>query len=134
MAILVIVDQLSKQGIFIPTHNTITSTLLAKLLVLHMFSKHGVPSHCTSDRGLELMSHFFCSLRKAFDMKLHFISSYHPQGDGQTKRVNQTLEQYLQCYCNYQQDNWAALLPLAEFAYKNAPNENAFFILYKHKI
>ena len=50
-AILVIVDWLSKQGIFIPTHDTITSTLLAELFVLHVFSKHGVPSHCTSDRG-----------------------------------------------------------------------------------
>src|ERR1700726_4659808 len=30
------------------------------------------------------------------------------------------LEQYLHCYCNYQQDNWSELLPLAEFAYNNA--------------
>jgi len=32
------------------------------------------------------------------------------------------LEQYLCVYCNYQQDNWPELLPLAEFAYNNAPN------------
>src|ERR1700726_1127575 len=32
------------------------------------------------------------------------------------------LEQYLHCYCNYQQDNWSELLPLAEFAYNNAPS------------
>ena len=38
------------------------------------------------------------------------------------KRANQTLEQYLQMYCNYQQDNWLDLLPLAEFAYNNAPS------------
>jgi hypothetical protein len=36
--------------------------------------------------------------------------------------MNQTLEQYLRIYCNYQQDNWADLLPIAEFAYNNAPN------------
>jgi hypothetical protein len=56
-------------------------------------------------------------------MKLHFTSGYHPQGDGQTERVNQTLEQYLRVFCSYQQDNWASLLPLAEFSYNNAPNE-----------
>jgi hypothetical protein len=56
-------------------------------------------------------------------MKLHFTSGYHPEGDGQTERVNQTLEQYLRVFCNYQQDNWSELLPLAEFAYNNAPNE-----------
>ena len=55
-------------------------------------------------------------------MKLHFTSGYHPEGDGQTKRTNQTLKQCLQVYCNYQQDNWSELLPLAEFAYNNAPN------------
>jgi len=55
-------------------------------------------------------------------MCLHFTSGYHPEGDGQTERSNQTLEQYLRIYCNYQQDNWADLLPLAEFAYNNAPS------------
>jgi hypothetical protein len=36
--------------------------------------------------------------------------------------MNQTLEQYLRIYCNYQQDNWSELLPLAEFSYNNAPS------------
>ena len=33
--------------------------------------------------------------------------------------MNQTLEQYLYVYCNYQQDNWSELLSLMEFAYNN---------------
>ena len=36
--------------------------------------------------------------------------------------MNQTLEQYLRVYCNYQQDNQSILLSLAEFAYNNAPS------------
>ena len=52
-------------------------------------------------------------------MKLHFMSRYHPECDGQTEYANQTLEQYLQIYCNYQQDNWHSLLPIAEFCYNN---------------
>jgi len=55
-------------------------------------------------------------------MWLHFTSGYHPEGDGQTECTNQILEQYLYVYCNYQQDNWSELLPLAEFAYNNAPS------------
>ena len=47
---------------------------------------------------------------------------YHPEGDSQTERVNQTLEQYLRIFTNYQQDNWSSLLPLAEFSYNNALN------------
>jgi len=53
-------------------------------------------------------------------MQLHFTSGYHPKDDGQTKCTNQTLEQYLHIYCNYQQDNWSKLLPFIEFVYNNA--------------
>src|SRR5260370_16100342 len=55
-------------------------------------------------------------------MRLHFTSGYHPEGDGQMEHANQVLEQYLQGYTNYQQDNWATLLPMAKFAYNNATN------------
>ena len=62
--ILVIIDHLTKQSIFIPTVNTIMSPLLAKLFILHVFSKHSVPSHVTSDHGMEFVSAFFHSLGK----------------------------------------------------------------------
>ena len=103
--ILVIVDWLTKQVIFISAHDTIISVNLVCLFVLHVFSKHSVPSHVTSDRGLEFVSNFFQSLGTALNMQLHFTSGYHPKGDGQTKHTNQTLEQYLCIYCNYQQVN-----------------------------
>jgi len=93
---------------------------LACLFVLHVFSKHGIPSHVTSDRGSEFVSNFFQSLGTTLDMRLHFTSGYYPEGDGQTECMNQTLEQCLHVYCNYQQDNWSEFLPLAEFAYNNA--------------
>jgi hypothetical protein len=48
-SILVIVDRLSKQGIFILTFNMITSAQLTQLFVLHIFAKHRVPSHITSN-------------------------------------------------------------------------------------
>ena len=84
-AILVVVDCLSKQALFIPTHDTITLPELAQLFLLHVFSKHGVPAHVTSDCGTEFVLHFFCSLGKALDMKLHFTLGYHTEGDGQTE-------------------------------------------------
>jgi len=75
-----------------------------------------------SNRSSEFVSHFFHSLGTALDMRLYFTSRYHPEANGQAERTNQTLEQYLRVYCNYQQDNWSELLPLTEFAYNNAPN------------
>src|SRR3979490_19467 len=62
---LIIIDRLTKQFVFIPTFDTITAPILAKLFMLHVFSKHGVPSHITLDQGSECVSSFFRSLRKA---------------------------------------------------------------------
>ena len=55
-SILVIVDRLSKQGIFIPTTVHCTSEDLATIFIMHVFSKHGVPKHVTSDQGSEFVS------------------------------------------------------------------------------
>ena len=68
----------------------ITFLELAKLSLLHIFSKHGVPSHITTNIGLEFISHFFRSLGKALNTRLHFTSRHHPEGVGQTERMNQT--------------------------------------------
>ena len=57
--ILVIVNQLTKQAIFIPAHDTITSADLARLFILHVFSKHSIPSHVISNRDSEFVSNFF---------------------------------------------------------------------------
>jgi len=117
--ILVVVDRLTKQAIFILTMRTIDATGLAEVFVKNVFSKHSVPSHVTSDCGSEFMLRFFKALASALDIKLHFTSGYHPEANGQTERTNQTLKQYLRIYCNYQQLDWADLLPLAEFTYNN---------------
>ena len=57
--ILVIVDWLTKQTIFIPAHDTIMFTDLAHLFILYVVSKHGISSHVISDRGSEFVSNFF---------------------------------------------------------------------------
>lgn len=102
MEILVMINWLTKQAMFIPAHRSIDALGLAHLFIQHIFSKHRVPSHVTSDRGSEFVSRFFKSLVTALQMKLHYTSGYHPEADGQTERTNQTLEQYLRTYCNYQ--------------------------------
>ena len=56
-AILVVVDRLTKQSLFIPTHNTINSPQLARLFLTHIFAKHGAPGHVTLDCGTEFISH-----------------------------------------------------------------------------
>src|SRR5258707_2371004 len=48
-AILVVINHLTKQAIFIPSHDTVNAPQVAQLFLTHVFSKHGVPSHITSD-------------------------------------------------------------------------------------
>src|SRR5258708_24257442 len=78
-AILVIVNHLTKQSLFIPTHDSINSLELAQLFLTHVFSKHVTPSHVTSDWVSEFISHFYQSLSKLLHIEHHFTSGYHPQ-------------------------------------------------------
>ena len=122
--ILVVIDRLSKESVFIPTTDNATAVDVANMFVTHIFAKHGIPLHISSDHGSEFMLHFFRSLGALLRMRLHFTSGHHPSANSQVERVNSTLEQYLCIYCNYKQDSWSKLLPLAEFAYNNAPHSS----------
>ena len=52
---------------------------------------------------------------KALGTMKQLSTVYHPQTDGQTKRINQEIEIFLQHYINYQQDNWTEWLVATEF-------------------
>ena len=50
---------------------------------------------------------------------LNLSTSFHPQTDGQTERVNQVLEDFLRVYVKEQRGKWEDYLHLVEFAYNN---------------
>lgn len=118
-SILVVIDRRTKMGIFEPCKTNITAPELAKLFIRAVVSKHGLPDFVVSDRGNKFVSKFWKDLMKALHIKHSKSTAYHPQTDGQTERVNQALEEFLRHFSNYQQTNWADLLPIAEFAYNN---------------
>src|SRR6202035_2712092 len=90
----------------------------------YIWKLHGTPDSVVSDRGSVFVSRFLKELYIKLDIKPRISMAYHPQTDGQTERVNQLVEGFLRTYVNYQQDNWAELLPFAEFAYNNAPHSS----------
>ena len=55
---------------------------------------------------------------------MNLSTTFYPQTDGQTGRVNQVLEGYRRHYTSFQQDHWAELLPLAKHAYNTATSES----------
>uniref|UniRef100_A0A8D0BYT7 Gypsy retrotransposon integrase-like protein 1 n=1 Tax=Salvator merianae TaxID=96440 RepID=A0A8D0BYT7_SALMN len=117
--IFMVVDLFSKMAHFVPCAEVPSAKETACLFVHHVFRLHGWPDGVVSDHGDQFTAHFWCSLLHQLGIKSHLSSAFHPQSDGQTEQTNRTLEQYLRCYVNYQQDDWADLLPLAEFAYNN---------------
>ena len=119
-AILVCVDRFTKMAHFCPTTTNITSEGTADLYLRYVFKLHGLPTDIVSDRGTQFVSRFSKRLYELCKIKHNKSTAYHPQSDGQTERVNQVLEQYLRIFCDYQQDDWNELLPLAEFSYNNA--------------
>ncbi|MBW0579860.1 hypothetical protein O181_119575 [Austropuccinia psidii MF-1] len=97
-SILVIVDRFSKMAVFIPIMSSITSLDLAHLFIKNIFSKHRLPLCIVSDRGSLLVSSFWNNLFQQLKTLRDLSTAYHPETDGQTERVNQLLEQYLQMY------------------------------------
>ena len=133
-AILVIVVRLSKMAYYILTTEKVTSEQVARLFFDKVFKYHGIPDSIISDRGTQFTSKFSKALCSLIGINQGLSTSFHPQTDGQTERTNAILKQYLRGYINYQQKNWAKLLTMAEFLYKNTvlatTGITPFFALY----
>ena len=123
-AILVVVDRLSKMAHFLACTGHTTSKDLADMMLRFIFSQHGYPSDIVSDRGSKFISRFWQTVTSKLQIKRKLSTAYHPQTDGQTERVNQSLEQYLRIYCAYQQDDSYDWLSLAEVSYNNAQHSS----------
>lgn len=121
-SILVVVCRLTKMAHFIPCTEAMTTEAFARLFVAHVFKLHGFPTDVVTDRGSHFRSAFWKEVQHLCQIEGKLSTSFHPETDGQTERTNQTLEQYLRLYCNYEQNDWAGLLPMAEFACNNAVN------------
>ena len=118
-SVMVVVDTVTKRGHFVDTVTTISAAGSAKLYLQHVWKHHGLPRRVISDRGPQFVAEFMRELYRLLGIKLAATTAYHPQGDGQTERLNQELEQYIRLFVNERQDNWRELLPLAEFQYNN---------------
>jgi len=115
----VIIDRLTKMGHFVACQGTMDPEDLADYFLQQVIRPHGLRSSIVSDRGSLFASDFWKRVTEALGISGNLSTAFHPQMDGQTERANATLAQYLQAYCNYQQDEWERLLPIAEFCYNN---------------
>jgi hypothetical protein len=86
----------------------------------HILRLHGVPKTIISDRGTQFVACFWEQLHECSGTKLIRSSSYHPQTDGQTERINQILEDIRRTSILQFDKSWDKCLSLAKFSYNNS--------------
>ena len=120
--ILTITDTFSKASIFIPCNKSINAEYTTKLCATYVLPHYGLPTCIISDRDPHFTSIFSRELCHTLGIMQNISTAYHPQTDGQSEHTNQRLEQYLHIFIDYHQQNWASLLPLAQYTLNAWPN------------
>ena len=129
-SIIVVVDRFSKYATFIATPTDCTAEEMTRLFLKHVVKYWGLPKFIINDRNPRFTGKFWMELFKLMGSELHFSTSFHPQTDGQTERVNALLELYLRHFVSANQKDWAKLLDIAQFSYNlqrsEATNKSPF--------
>ncbi|CDJ67510.1 Similar to Transposon MAGGYgagandpolgenehomologues, related [Eimeria necatrix] len=123
-SILVMVDSLSKMAHFVPAKKSFTAADTVELLADRLIRYHGFPEVLISERDPHFQSDLWQQLCRLFNIKRCMSSPYHPQSDGQTERVNRTLEQTLRTYIKSDECEWERLLPALELAYNTTSHSS----------
>ena len=121
-SILVIVDWLTQMVYYKSVKITINALGLAEVRINMVVRYHGLPDSIVINWDSLFTSKFWSLLCYFLGIKRWLFTTFHLQTDGQIKRQNSTIEAYLQAFVNFEENNWARLLPMAEFAYNNAKN------------
>ncbi|UYV80221.1 hypothetical protein LAZ67_18002076, partial [Cordylochernes scorpioides] len=107
---------------------------VSTFLIEHIFLRHGAPRFLISDRGSQFTSNLMKEVMKMCKVKHCFTTSYHPQTNGLTERLNRTLINMISMYVNTDQKNWDEILPFITHAYNTTIQETTgyspFFLLF----
>ena len=101
---------------------TIDTPGLAEVIFDMVIWHHGLLNSIVSDKGLLFTSKFWSLLCYFLGIKQRLSTVFHLQTNSQTEQQNSMIEAYFQAFINFEQNNWARLLPIAEFAYNDAKN------------
>ena len=86
--VLVVVDKFSRYAHFIPISHPYSAATIASLFMDNILKLRSMPLSIVSDRDRVFTSAFWKELFRLSDTQLCMSSSYHPQTNGQTERVN----------------------------------------------
>ena len=116
--LLVICCRFSKLTQVIPL-KSITSYHLAVAFCSHWVFKYGPPRHLLMDNAQYFNAKFFQAVCQHLGISPRFITTYHPQTNGQAERYNRTIIAMLRNYVNDHQDDWDKYSEALTYAYNN---------------
>ena len=108
--VLVITEYFSRYAQAIPTRNE-TAKTTARLLFDHYIAHYGFPARIHSDQDANFESNLIKELCKIARVEKSRTTPYHPMGNGQVERLNQTLLKMLGTLEDYQKSDWKAHVP-----------------------
>ncbi|UYV60442.1 K02A2.6-like [Cordylochernes scorpioides] len=107
-----------------------TATEIADFFLKRIVLRHGAPKILISDRGSSFLSKLLTQVLKICNTIHKKTTSYHPQTNGQTERMNRTLTDMILMYIDEKHQNWDEILPFVTFAYNSSVQETTGYSPY----
>jgi hypothetical protein len=123
-SILILVNHYTKYARYIRARQDWIAVQLTDAMIKELFIKCEIFEVIITDRESLFISKYWSALCYHLKLALRYNIAFHSQTNEQTKRQNQTLEQYFRNYVNYQQDDWVNWLAFVEYAYNNNHHES----------
>jgi len=81
---------------------------LAVIFAREVWKYHGLPTNIVSDHDSRFTLEAWREFLRLSGIRPRMSTGFHPQTNGQTEQLNQTIEAYLRALVTKEQDDWVA--------------------------
>ena len=118
----VVLCRLTSMTHLIPIHTSTKATELSWFFLREVIRLHGLPVSLVSDRDSKFTSRWWREVHRLLGVKLLMSTAFHPQTDGASERIIQSITQILRTVVRADQKDWLYRLPMTEFAINSSIN------------
>ena len=112
----------------------IQAATVVQFIYEEIVCRHGTPKELLSDRGTSFVNNIVKAFCETMKIKHVLTTSYHPQTNGLTERLNKTLCETITKFVIQHEDGWDQYISSALFAYRTKVQKSTkftpFFLLY----